>query len=59
MTVADMIKELEMLCDGRDPATVEVRREFVETGCGWGEDYADFTMDSIGGNDYPLMILIK
>ena len=58
MTVADMIKELEMLCNGRDPATVEVRKE-VESGGKWNSDYKDFTMDSIGGNDYPLMILIS
>ena len=58
MTVAEMIRELEMLCDGRDPATVEVRKEVV-TDDMWGADYDYFTMDSIGGNIYPFMILIK
>lgn len=58
MTVAEMIKELEMLCDGRDPATVEVRKDLFN-GVSWGSEYEAFTLDSIGGNDYPLMILIK
>jgi hypothetical protein len=58
MTVAEMIQQLQLLCDGRDPATVEVRKEVVNDEM-WGADYEYFTVDSIGGNDYPLMILIK
>jgi hypothetical protein len=58
MTVAEMIQQLQDLCDGRDPATVEVRKEVVSDDM-WGADYEYFTVDSIGGNDYPLMILIK
>jgi hypothetical protein len=58
MTVAEMIQQLQDLCDGRDPATVEVRKEVTSDDM-WGSDYEYFTMDSIGGNDYPLMILIK
>jgi hypothetical protein len=58
MTVAEMIQQLQLLCNGRDPATVEVRKEVASDDM-WGSDYEYFTMDSIGGNDHPLMILIR
>jgi hypothetical protein len=58
VTVAEMIQQLQDLCDGMDPATVEIRKEVVSDDM-WGADYEYFSLDSIGGNDYPLMILIK
>jgi hypothetical protein len=58
MNVAELIRELTALCDGRDPETVDVRKE-VASDDTWGADYEYFTVESIGGNVYPLMILIK
>jgi hypothetical protein len=59
MTVADLIKELQDLCEGRDPATVEVKKVEYATGDMWGDNYTDFFLDSCGGNAYPFTILIK
>jgi hypothetical protein len=58
MTVAELIKELKDLCEGKDPSTVEVRK-VVETDSMWGADYEYFSLDTAGGNDYPFMVLIK
>jgi hypothetical protein len=58
MTVAELIRELTAFCDGRDPETVDVRKEVASDDM-WGADYEYFTVEAIGGNDYPLMVLIK
>lgn len=58
MTVAELIKELNDLCEGRDHSTVEVRK-VVETDDMWGADYDYFSLDTAGGNAYPFVILIK
>jgi len=58
MTVQELINQLTMLCDGRDPSAVEVRKEVLLDDM-WGADYDYFSLESIGGNDYPLMVLIK
>lgn len=60
MTVADLIKALTDLCEGRDPATVEVKKvEYATEGSMWGDDYTDFFLDTAGGNVYPFTVLIK
>lgn len=59
MTVADLIKHLLELCDGRDPATVEVCKE-VPSDDFWGVDFDPVTtLDTAGGNEYSFVILIK
>lgn len=59
MKVADLIKELTELCEGRDPATVEVCK-VVETNDMWGADYEPIAyLETAGGNLYPFTILIK
>lgn len=61
MTVADLIKALTDLCEGRDPATVEVKKvEPATVDDMWvGDDYNDFLLDTAGGNVYPFTVLIK
>jgi len=59
MTVAEMIKQLQELCDGRDPTTVEVCKE-VSSDDYWGADYDPVVdLDTAGGNEYSFVILIK
>ena len=60
MTVAELIKELTDLCEdkGKDPSTVDVMK-VVETTDMWGADYEHISLDTAGGNVYPLVILVK
>lgn len=59
MKVADLIKELTKLCDGRDPRTVEVCK-VVPSDDMWGADYEPIVhLETAGGEVYPLVILIK
>ena len=57
-TVADLIAALTARCEGRDPSTVEVRK-VVNTEDMWGEDWDYFNLDSAGGVDMPLTVLIR
>jgi hypothetical protein len=58
MTVAELIKQLNDICDGRDPSTVEIKKVVEIPDC-WGEDWVHFYLDATGGNDYPFVVLIK
>lgn len=58
MTVAELILELNKICEGRDPSTVEVKKAVV-TDDMWGEDWEYFSLDAVGGNEYPFVVLIK
>lgn len=58
MTVAELIQELNRLCEGRDPATVEVKK-VSSTDSMWGDDWDHFNLDYAGGNEYPFVVLIK
>jgi hypothetical protein len=58
MTVAELIKEFTELCEGKDPSTVDVMK-VVETTDMWGADYEHISLDTAGGNVYPLVILVK
>jgi hypothetical protein len=58
MTVAELIKELTDLCEGKDPSTVDVMK-VVDTTDMWGADYEHISLDTAGGNVYPLVILVK
>lgn len=57
MTVAELIKELQDLCEDRNPETVEVKK--VEDCPTFGADYIDFWLETAGGNVYPFVILVK
>jgi len=60
MTVQELINQLTMLCDGRDPSTVEVKKVVdIPDQVFWGEDWEDFWLDAAGGNDYPFVVLLK
>ena len=59
MNVAELIKQLTELCEGRDPATVEVCR-VVPSDDMWGADYEPIHyLETAGGEVYPLTILLK
>jgi hypothetical protein len=58
MTVAELIKELTKLCDGKDPSTVDVMK-VIEVNDMWGADYEHISLDTAGGEVYPLVILVK
>jgi hypothetical protein len=59
MTVAELIKELNELCEGRDPASVEVCK-MAPSDDMWGADYEPVNLlETAGGNLYPFTILIK
>lgn len=59
MTVAELIKELNELCEDRDPATVEVNKIIERPGNMFGDDWEPIRLDTAGGNLYPFVILIK
>jgi hypothetical protein len=57
MTVAELIKQLQELCEDRDPATVKVQK--VMESDYFVSDYVDVWLDTAGGNAFPFFILIK
>lgn len=61
MTVAELIAELNLLCSGRNPAEVEVKKVVPTNESSWGfhEDWDDIRLDYAGGNEYPFVVLIK
>lgn len=61
MTVQELINELILACDGRDPSKIEVKKVVPTPESAWGysEDWEDPQVDSAGGFNYPLVALIK
>ena len=61
MTVQELINELILACGGRDPSQTEVKKVVVTSESAWGysEDWEDTYVDSAGGINYPLVVLIK
>ena len=61
MTVQELIDELLLACDGRDPENIEVKKvvETAESSWGYSEDWEDPRVDAAGGADYPFVVLIK
>lgn len=61
MTVQELINELLLACDGRDPSQIEVKKVVVSTESAWGfsEDWDEPRLDTAGGNEYPFVVLIK
>lgn len=61
MNVKQLIDELLLACDGRDPESIEVKKvvETAESSWGYSEDWEDPRVDAAGGINYPLVILIK
>lgn len=59
MTVQELMNQLNMLCDGRDPSTVEVKKVVPQSENMWGDDWDSFYLDTAGGNDYPFVVLLK
>jgi hypothetical protein len=60
MTVAELIRQLQDLCEDRDPSTVEIKKVVsLPDQVFWGEDWEDFYLDAAGGNEYPFVVLIK
>ncbi len=61
MTVQDLIDELILACGINDPGEIEVKKVVttVESSWGFSEDWEDIRVDTAGGNEYPLVVLIK
>lgn len=61
MTVQELIDELLLACAGRDPSQTEVKKVVATPESAWGysEDWEDARVDSAGGVNYPLVVLIK
>ena len=61
MTVQELIDDLLLACDGRDPSQTEVKKVVATAESSWGysEDWEDTRVDSAGGVNYPLVVLIK
>lgn len=61
MTVQELIDELLLACDGRDPSQIEVKKVVASPESAWGysEDWEDPRVDAAGGINYPLVVLIK
>ena len=58
-TVQDLIDNLMAACDGRDPKTVQVRKLVDDPNSMWGGELEYISIDSYGGSDYPLMVVVK
>jgi hypothetical protein len=61
MTAQDLIDEILLACGSKDPREIEVKRvvETSESRWGYAEDWEDIRVDTAGGNEYPLVVLIK
>jgi hypothetical protein len=61
MTVQDLIDEILFACGSKDPKEIEVKKVVALNESSWGflEDWEDPLIDTAGGNEYPLVILIK
>lgn len=58
MTVAELIKELTEICEGRDMNEIEIKRVVPLTDLYGVEDWEDIYLNSAGGNEYPFLVLI-
>jgi hypothetical protein len=63
MTVAELIKSLLAECGDKDPATVKVEKSYRDnsTNDEWNGEIQDevYDVDSYGGCDFPLVVVIK
>lgn len=61
MTVQELINEMLLACGDKDPRSVEVKKVIPTSESSWGfaEEWDDPYVDAAGGNDYPLVVLLK
>lgn len=61
MTVQELINEMLFACGDKDPKEIEVKKvvQTAESSWGFSEDWEDPSIDCVGGNEYPFVVLIK